>query len=62
MAIDPVCKMVVDEKNPSGGTTEYQGQAYYFCAPGCKRVFEREPRSTWTEVRRFVPQQRAAPG
>ena len=43
MAIDPMCKMVVDEKNPSGGTTEFKGRAYYFCAPGCKRVFERGP-------------------
>jgi Cu+-exporting ATPase len=23
--------------------TEYQGQTYYFCAPGCKRSFEKEP-------------------
>jgi YHS domain-containing protein len=43
MAIDLVCDMEVDEKNSSGGKTEYKGQAYYFCAPGCKRVFERDP-------------------
>ena len=43
MAIDPVCKMEVDEKNPPGGKAEYKGQTYYFCAPGCKRVFERNP-------------------
>ena len=43
MAIDPVCKMDVDEGNPPGGKTEHQGQTYYFCAPGCKRVFERDP-------------------
>lgn len=43
MAVDPVCKMDVEEKNPPGGKAEYKGQTYYFCAPGCKKVFEREP-------------------
>ncbi len=43
IAIDPVCKMDVDEGGPPGGTTEHEGQTYYFCAPGCRRVFERNP-------------------
>ena len=43
MAIDPVCKMEVDEQNPPGGKSEHDGQTYYFCAPGCKRVFDRAP-------------------
>ena len=43
MAIDPICKMDVDEANPPGGKTDYKGQMYYFCAPGCKRLFERDP-------------------
>ncbi|MCE2462711.1 MAG: YHS domain-containing protein [Dehalococcoidia bacterium] len=43
MAIDPVCDMEVDVQNPPGGKTEYKGETYYFCAPGCKRVFERDP-------------------
>ena len=43
MAIDPVCKMDVEESNPPGGKTEHQGVTYYFCAPGCKKVFERDP-------------------
>jgi len=42
-AIDPVCKMEVDPRNPPGGSTEYQGVTYYFCAPGCKRHFEEDP-------------------
>ena len=42
-AIDPVCKMEVDPQNPPGGSTEYQGTTYYFCAPGCKRHFEEDP-------------------
>ena len=43
MAIDPVCKMDVDEGNPPGGTSERDGTTYYFCAPGCKVVFDRDP-------------------
>jgi Cu+-exporting ATPase len=42
MAIDPVCKMEVDpEKAPA--KTEYEGETYYFCAPGCKAAFEKAP-------------------
>lgn len=43
MAIDPVCKMTVDEKKPTGGKAEYKGASYYFCSPGCKRAFEKNP-------------------
>ncbi|MCK4444954.1 MAG: YHS domain-containing protein [Thermoplasmata archaeon] len=42
MAIDPVCKMTVDENAPAA-TAEYKGKTYYFCAPGCKFVFEQDP-------------------
>ena len=42
MAFDPVCKMEVDEKS-AAATYEYQGQTYYFCAPGCKAAFEKDP-------------------
>lgn len=42
MAIDPVCGMEVDPKT-AGQSSEYQGQTYYFCAPGCKKAFEAEP-------------------
>ena len=42
-AIDPICKMNVDTGNPPGGQSEYQGTTYYFCAPGCKVAFDREP-------------------
>ena len=41
-AIDPVCGMEV-ETATTEWKTEYQGQTYYFCAPGCKRSFEKEP-------------------
>ncbi|MDK2916415.1 MAG: hypothetical protein PWR25_972 [Euryarchaeota archaeon] len=42
MAVDPVCKMDVDEATAKF-TSEYRGKTYYFCAPGCKKLFERDP-------------------
>jgi Cu+-exporting ATPase len=39
---DPVCGMTIDE-DQAAATVEYQGQLYYFCAPGCKTAFEQEP-------------------
>ena len=42
-AIDPVCGMEVDTKNPNGGTFQYKDETYYFCGPGCNRAFEKEP-------------------
>jgi YHS domain-containing protein len=24
-------------------TSDYKGKTYYFCAPGCKKLFERDP-------------------
>lgn len=42
MAKDVVCGMQVDEKT-SAGKSEYQGETYYFCSPGCKATFEKEP-------------------
>lgn len=42
MAIDPVCKMEVDEKK-AAATYEYKGRTYYFCAVGCKEEFAKAP-------------------
>jgi YHS domain-containing protein len=42
MALDPVCGMTVNEKTAQL-KSEYDGQAYYFCSPGCKRSFDKEP-------------------
>jgi YHS domain-containing protein len=42
MAIDPICKMEVDEKTAKH-TSEYQGKKYYFCAAGCKTKFDQNP-------------------
>jgi YHS domain-containing protein len=42
MAIDPVCKMEVDP-DTAQWKSEHEGQTYYFCAPGCKSAFDKDP-------------------
>jgi len=42
MVKDPVCGMDVDPAQ-AAASVEYKGKTYYFCAPGCKRAFEKEP-------------------
>jgi len=42
MAIDPICKMQVDEKTAQLKSV-YKGKTYYFCAPGCKKTFDENP-------------------
>jgi Cu+-exporting ATPase len=42
MAKDPVCGMDVDEKK-AAGKSDYKGQTYYFCSPGCQKSFDKEP-------------------
>ena len=40
-AVDPVCGMSVDTSTDLKST--YQGKTYYFCSPGCKASFDRDP-------------------
>ena len=42
MAIDPVCRMEIDEKK-AAATYAYKGEKYYFCAATCKERFAKEP-------------------
>ncbi len=42
MERDPVCGMTVDPKTAQW-KSEYEGKTYYFCAPGCKKEFDRDP-------------------
>ncbi len=42
-AKDPVCHMDVDKKKPGGGTHDYNGTTYYFCGPGCRVAFSKDP-------------------
>jgi xanthine dehydrogenase accessory factor len=39
---DPVCGMMVD-KGKSTYKSEHQGHWFYFCCPGCKLKFDKEP-------------------
>jgi YHS domain-containing protein len=42
MAKDPVCGMMVDEKN-ARYISEYKGRRYYFCSSTCKDLFDKNP-------------------
>ncbi len=46
--IDPVCGMEVDTETAEW-KSEYNGQTYYFCSPGCKRTFEKALESVLSE-------------
>ncbi len=39
---DPVCNMDVDPAT-AAGSSEYKGQRYYFCSPGCVKRFNADP-------------------
>lgn len=39
---DPVCGMEIDPAT-AAGKVDYKGQTYYFCSPGCKKSFEKDP-------------------
>lgn len=39
---DVVCGMTIDSETAQH-KSEYKGQTYYFCAPGCKRSFDQDP-------------------
>ena len=39
---DPVCGMDSDPAT-AAGTSEYKEQTYYFCSPGCKKAFDKDP-------------------
>jgi len=41
--IDPVCKMKV-EREKAAATSVYEGKTYYFCAAGCKKMFDKNPK------------------
>jgi len=44
MVKDLVCGMTIDSET-AAGKSEYQGATYYFCSPGCKRSFDRDPQA-----------------
>jgi Cu+-exporting ATPase len=42
MAVDPVCKMSVDETKTSL-KYDFKGKTYYFCCEGCLNKFKSSP-------------------
>lgn len=42
MVKDLVCGMEVDPRT-APAKSEYKGKTYYFCAPGCRAAFDRDP-------------------
>ena len=42
VAVDPVCNMLVDPAT-APASLDYQGKTYFFCNPGCKQAFSRNP-------------------
>lgn len=43
LVTDPVCGMKIDPKTAKGGTSTFEGIAYYFCNPKCKAKFDANP-------------------
>jgi cobaltochelatase CobN len=47
--LDPVCLMDVDPAT-ARWSAAYAGRTFYFCSPGCKRSFERNPHAYLEEI------------
>jgi Cu+-exporting ATPase len=47
-SIDLVCKMEIDPETAEW-KSEHNGTTYYFCAPGCKTSFDKEPEKYLSE-------------
>ena len=43
---DPVCNMMVDEKNAQH-ISEANGQKIYLCSAQCKNQFDQKPKQIW---------------
>lgn len=50
-AHDPVCDMWVDPKKAPAHST-HQGETIYFCAPGCKTAFDKDPAKYMPKLKR----------
>ena len=56
MAVDPVCRMKVEESK-AAATSEYEGKKYYFCAMGCKKAFDQDPEKYLAEEKMQIQKQ-----
>ena len=45
MVRDPVCGMQIDEEQAEaqGLVSDFDGEEYFFCSPGCKQSFDQNP-------------------
>ena len=43
VAVDPVCKMEVCEKEAATRSMKYNDKTYYFCTSGCRVAFQKGP-------------------
>jgi YHS domain-containing protein len=39
---DPICGMMVDERNAKF-KSEHEGLMFYFCSANCKQTFDKDP-------------------
>ncbi len=42
-AVCPVMGTAIADVNKAAGKSVYKGKAYYFCCPGCKPEFDKNP-------------------
>ena len=47
--LDPVCLMDVDPAS-ARWKSEYGGRTFFFCSPGCKKSFDRNPQEYLEEI------------
>jgi len=58
-AVDPICGMTVTAE-PSALHLEHDGETIYFCAPGCKKTYEREHMAATADAAPATPASKAA--
>ena len=49
MPVDPVCGIEMDETLAL--VHEHEGEKYYFCCNGCRRIFIKKPKNIKTKIR-----------
>jgi YHS domain-containing protein len=59
MEKDPVCGMDVDPKSAQW-KSNYESKTYYFCSPGCKKDFDKEPQKYLSGSDQAKPKMHAA--
>ncbi len=59
MVKDPVCGMQIEE-HEAAGSSVYNKKTYYFCAPSCKKAFDREPEKYFEELHHHSPVHQAS--